>query len=77
MTLDLICEVFSVDPDRAMELDGERVYRVLQSRAARQALRAHNDTTRPMSTAEGEAWGHLLDALDERNERLGIAPEAD
>lgn len=69
--------MFNVDPDRAMELDGERVYRVLAARAARQALRAHNDTTRPMSTAEGATWGSLLDALDERNERLGIAPEAD
>lgn len=77
VTLDLICEAFGIDPDRAVELDHDRTTRVLEARLARQAHQAMNNSNRPMSVSESATYQRLLDALDTRDEAAGVHPEAD
>lgn len=72
--IDRIADAFSIDPERAGELDHQLVQRVMESRAARQAHEAFKDD-RPMSPGQSDWYAVMMNALDRRDEERGIPPE--
>lgn len=72
----MVCETFDISPLDAEELDEDFTYRLIRARLARLAARTFETKDAKMTEAQQDAYRQMLNALDARDERLGV-PEVE